>query len=535
MNIDAPAATSQRDEGLMQDESQEGAAPVDDRMEDIIHETAEEDRDIEMGQNDGPCLSTETASPTTDTDMDMIAEVTPQVNHLIHTTFLLVDDDMPDVVAESSTSAATNDVAASEETEYLPESQSLAIEASTNVECTMIDAPIPSGSRTLAPVINNVGPSHERPKQRSKPAPGPNQRVIFSLDTYHGQCYRLIQCPAAKEDGCLGQGAGAKRKWAGGDGGRQTSLCTLEDLRRTFDCLVQRRHASLNGIASLITALEAPLYRPAFEFERPTNGAIRTFAGQTWKSTRVTTFSDFLNARALRRSGRKPLSLPDGVALIREYLIYRLPVVASTHGVLCHLERCSSAILEQIVGGSSALASTQERRMAGLEKQPNAKAFDRAFATPLYHQIQERLSVWMTSFAPARMGRVHVGAMQQWANRVRERCRRTKLGQTQDVWRFTDAGGQVVLAWGPKDPPKSTQEAQLWFLGWLDHVVAPTLPAIGAEAGLQAQYLVGLRQQLEDEIERWMEDFAQEARVGPQAVGAGRDAVQSIIAACSRR
>lgn len=529
MDVDA-----HHDECAIQGKLQEGVVPVDDCMEDVIHEAAEEDRDIEMGQNDGPCPSVETTDPVTIANTDMFVEVTPQMNHLFHNMLLPADDDMPDPITENSASAIMKDAAAPTEQEYQSETQGLAQEASTTVEWMMTDAPSLADSRPLTLVTKSVGQTHQQPKQHSKPTTGPNQRAIFTLDSH--QRYRLIPtCSTAMDNDCLGQGAGTKRKWEGGHEARQTSLCTLKDIHWTFHRLVQEGYASLNGIRWLVTALEAPLYKPAFEFERPTNDVIRTFTGRAWKATRVTTFSDFLVARALRPSGRGPLSLADGAQIIREYLIYRLPTVASTHAVLSHLERCSSTMLEQIVGRSSPPASTQERKLAVLMKQQDLQEFNRAFATPLYRQIQERLFAWMTSFSPARMGKVHVGALQWWANGIRERCRRTKLGQVQDVWRFSDASGEVVLNWVPKDPPKSTEELRMWFLAWLDHIVAPTLKTIAAQEGLQAQYLVGLRQQVDDEIDKWTQDFAQDARAGPQAAGVAPDAVQSIIAECSKK
>lgn len=273
----------------------------------------------------------------------------------------------------------------------------------------------------------------------------------------------------------------------------------------------------------------------------PTMTTTRTFTGKGWRTARIATFDNFLTERAVRLSGRGPWTMEDGIQVIREYLIYRLLVTNSTYAVLVYLEQRASAILKQVVGRRTTCrpSSTRQRTLgegSAAKQQASSVSFSRAYATPLYHQVQDRLFAWTTSFAPVRMGRVDLRALHVWANNIKQICRRMKSGQVQDVWRITDTNEKLVVNWAPTSPAKSKEDLRIFFVAWLNHLVGPTLATIAGDEEVQVgHYLIGLRQRLEDEVDRWLLDFPVGACAGPGTQGRPhQDALQAIIAQCSK-
>lgn len=104
------------------------------------------------------------------------------------------------------------------------------------------------------------------------------------------------------------------------------------------------------------------------------------------------------------------------------------------------------------------------------------------------------------------------------------------------MWRITDAGGRLVANWGPTSPAKSKEDLKGLFVAWLDHLVGPTLATVAGDDEVQVgHYLIGLRQRLEDEVNRWLLDFPVGACAGPGTQGRPQqDAPQSTIAQYSK-
>lgn len=392
----------------------------DDQMKDVIHEPAGEDGDKEMEENRDIVPIVDVSDPIATIEMEVVMGEESQMSFSSPAMPPTADHDMPDFrIRKSSGSDIREEIEASMEKEYLPE---LPVQATITSECTMADMPTsptvrPSSQTPKKAVDEAVVQVPARQRPQSKPTPGPNQRIIFNLGASDGQRYRLVRRPAPSDDGCPGQHiTERKRKWDGPHNSSIVSLCTLKDVHETFFHLVQQGYSSINGTRTLIHAQEAAVLKPAFMFQLATMTTTRTFTGKGWRTARITTFDDFLSEKAVRPSGCGPWTMEDGIQVIKEYLIYRLPVTNSTHAVLAYLEQRASAILEQVVSRRTACrpSSTRQRTLGEdttAKQQASSGSFSRAYATPLYHQVQDRLFAWRTSFAPARMGRVDLRAL----------------------------------------------------------------------------------------------------------------------------
>lgn len=492
-------------------------------MEDVIHEPAGEDNDTEMEETHdlvSPNVDAPIATIETDIPMEEYLEERPVVQTAISAE-LAMEDAPTSPAAVPASNQPTIDTAVDVSMVQAP--------AHTPPQSPAVLPPTQTAVNTAAVNVSVVRVPTPLPPQ-VKPTPGPNQRVIINPGSQANPRWSLITLPALSDDGGLTQQR--KRKWEGPHDGSSTHLCTLADVRETFARLVQGGYATLREVRSMLQDQEAPVLKQAFMFDQLTAPvATRTFTIYGWRTTRVTTFDNFLRERALRRSGGGPWSEAEAVRLIREYLICRLPETNSTHAVLVHLARCASVLLGQVVARKATcqLASTRQRLLG--DEHHAAGSFSRAYATPLYHQLQDRLFMWMTSFEPARTGKVDFRTLHAWATGVKQRCRRTKGGQVQDVWRVTDTADdrRVVASWVPTGPGslKPQRDAKEFFLAWVDHLVGPTLAQVaGGDEGLARQCVIGLRQQVEDEVDRWAMDFP---------AGARKDnALQDIIAKCAK-
>lgn len=406
-----------------------------------------------------------------------------------------------------------------------------------STDTVMVDSaflPTPDGSN----IRRSRGNGQER-KLITKPVPGPNQRVIFRMEREKVNGYELMQRPAPTID-VVDQELQRKRKWDGPQNCNYRGFYTASNLEGAFRRLVMEGFGSLQGIRSLIDHNEVELYRPAFMFDLPVkdlrnseDAVIRTFDGHSWKKSKITTFSSFLTGRIARVSSREPWSRQDGVRIIMEYLIRRLPFLKSTHAVLVFLEQRVTAILEHQTHLQSSETPTRQRMLPKSTQQPISRLVSRAYAANLYNHVQSQLFMWAARFTSARTGEVELWVLYSWANEVAKRCKVMRYGQTLNLWRIVDVNGQLVINWGKASPPKSPQDLKRWFTAWLDHLVAPTLAMITLDEESQRQYLEGLRQQLDDEIDNWLSDFPQDE---PQQTTAQAqdDATQRIIAECSR-
>lgn len=400
-----------------------------DHMEDVIHEPAGEDNDTEMDETHDlvfPNVDAPIATIETDIPVEEYLEERPVVQTAISAELAMEDAPTSPAavpVPNRPTIDSAVDVSMVQAPAHTPPQspavlsplQPAIIDTAVDVGMVQVPAPPPPQSPAALPptqtAVNTVAvnvsvvrvPTPLPPQV--KPTPGPNQRVVINPGSQANPRWSLITRPALSDDGGLTQQR--KRKWEGPHDGSSTHLCTLADVRETFARLVQGGYATLHGVRSMLQDQEVPVLKQAFMFDQlAAPVATRTFTKHGWRTTRVTSFDNFLRERALRRSGGGPWSEAEAVQLIREYLICRLPETNSTHAVLVHLARCASVILGQVVARKAMcqLASTRQRLLG--DEHHAAGSFSRAYATPLYHQLQDRLFMWMTSFEPARTGKV---------------------------------------------------------------------------------------------------------------------------------
>lgn len=398
------------------------------------------------------------------------------------------------------------------------------------------------------------------PKKRDwfhrRPTPGPNQRVIFQLvaDTIAG--YEIFEpsqpLHASPSDPSVDMsyttikpGSGGKRLW-NDQRSNQRGFCSPRVLQRAFDRFAQNelhtiwwdirrvvqetaakafpganRNVSQGALFNSFQKAELDAFVQAFRFEQHVpdlDDAKRpkvfpTYTG-TWRRTPVTTFANFLTERGVRPSGNGPWSAYDGVQIMVEYLVLRLPLfLVSTNAIVSLLESCLGRILDHeldlcyLETGVGCDGRAPHQSILAKWKSPVLRRYSRRYATNLYYQVQSRLFTWMLRSVPAKTNLVSTTTLHSWAKHVMGSCRRVKDGQVQDVWRIMDGNGRVVANWASNDVPKGPEELKAWFIAWLDHLVGPTLNGVSHNQEMKNCYLIGLQQQLDLEINNWLLDF----------------------------
>lgn len=387
-----------------------------------------------------------------------------------------------------------------------------------------------------------------------RPIPGPNKRVIFQLVADKIMGYELVERLQPSNEPLINvdmssttikPGSGRKRLW-NDQRNNQRGFCSPQILQRAFDRFVQNelhtiwrdirlvveesatkafpgtnRNASQGAQINSFQKAELDAFEKAFRFDQyvPDLGdakrpkVFETYTG-TWRRTPVTTFASFLKERSVRPSGSGPWSAYDGVQIMVEYLVLRLPLfLVSTNAVVLLLESCLSKILDHeldlryLETGIGCEGRAPHQSILAKWKPPFLRQYSRGYATNLYYQVQNRLFMWMLRSVPAKMNLVSTITLHSWAQHVRALCRRLKSGQVQDVWRIMDSNGRVLAEWASNDAPKGPEELKAWFFAWLHHLVGPNLNRVSHNQEMKNCYLTGLQQQLDLEISNWLLDF----------------------------
>lgn len=420
----------------------------------------------------------------------------------------------------------------------------------------------------------------------SPPTPGPSQRRIFRVKNDRPIGYGLIEKPQPLKNVCIDGTASwgtslkteaSKKRLCDTHDVNERGFCTVDILDRAFArCFGEDKIGYIKSIVESIVRgeittlpdeeqwehkgseaaekvgisqfqqIEMNQFHHAITFEHrvpdlddariPKVFTTCVSANGDLRRAPVTTFSNFLRERRCRASGNGPWSAHDGVQLIMEFLVLRMPMsLVSTHEVLSFLEgrlgRYLDAEIHQHVlqTGIGAGHEPHKSLLAIRAGNPRDRLYSRSYATHLYKHLQQRVFLWALRAEPVKHKVVCTRTLRGWAKDVTAECRWYKDGRWHDLWRLVrrDEKGNVVLGgdgkpadafadWTAGEPPRTGEQLRRWFVAWLDRFVTPKLGRLGGimecpDAGLRNRWLRGcwevMHQQMDVDITNWLRDF----------------------------